>query len=295
MCVDGHSFEKVLLGNMLSIHPTSKELEMTATSRFPWLRTWMAALALIAAASILTWRLGEFHLISALADALFVAGLLTLLVEPLFRREFLAEASRGIFIHLLGFEHRPEVKEKLKEIVFNTKVLRKNFDVRCAVEPRDGYFEATVEYDSEIINPTHAPAEFTPYVEFDMAKKVEILSLSFTSSDGKCKWHGVPKREELEPGVETFRARTFSVQPESKGVTYRGNCRYRILLRHGYEMFYMAVPTLHMTLRASAPDDYEVSATPATVDNVGYWQYDAIQMVGDHVTVRWRKRGGDWL
>jgi hypothetical protein len=221
---------------------------------------------------------------------------LALGVDPLLKRNLLAEASRGIFIHLLGFEHRPEIKDKLKEIIFGTKLLRKTADLRCLVEEgADGSFDFTVEYDSELVNPTNTPIEYEPSMEFDKAHKLEVLEMTFTSSDGKYKWHDKPEPKEIYPGVEVARGKKFTIQPESRGITYRGHSKYKILVRYGYCQFTAGRPTLQTTMQATVPEGYEVGATPATVENVNYWQYDSIFMKGEHITLRWRKKNGEWL
>jgi hypothetical protein len=262
-----------------------------------FLRIWMFAVLLIGVGIIAIWKLPPYFLLDKIAEALIVAGVLALFVDPLLKRALLVEASRGIFVHLLGFEHRPEVKDKLKELVFETKLLRKTLDLHCLVEERvDGYFDFTVEYDTEIINPTNNAIDYVPRMDFDKAHKVEVLQMTFTSSDNKYRWHGrpEPKEREREPGVDVILGKTFTIQPESKGVAYKVHGHYKILLRNGYSQFYCGRPTLRTTMRAKAPAGYELTTTPATVENSNYWQYDSIQMLGDHITLRWRKTGGEW-
>jgi hypothetical protein len=210
------------------------------------------------------------------------------------RRAFLTEASRGIFVHLLGFEHRPEVKEKLQQRVFDTKLLRKSLDLRCEIEPRDGYYEFTVEYDSEILNPTHNALDYSVQLDVDAAHKLEVLRMSFSSSDGKIAWNvDNPPAKQEEPGVDLVRGKKFPIEPEHKGIGYRASVKYRIRLFQGYSQFYTGVPTLHTRLRVmKIPSDHETSATKATVTNKDDWQYESIKMPGDHITLRWRKRGG---
>lgn len=80
--------------------------------------------------------------VSSAAEALLIAGLSALGVDPLLKRDLLREASQGIFKHMLGFEHLPEVKDKLEQSVRETKLIRKSIDLRCEIEPRDGHFDS---------------------------------------------------------------------------------------------------------------------------------------------------------
>ncbi len=262
-----------------------------------WFRIWMLAILLVITGGLIMRYLPECRVANKAADALVIAGVLALGVDPLLKRALLAEASKGIFIHLLGFEHRPEVKEKIKEIVFETKLIRKYADFRCNVEEKDGGgFTITVEYDTEIVNPTHVPVEYKPWLDFDMAHNPEVLQMSLTSSDGKYSWNDVPKPKETEPGVIAFEGKKFLIAPETNGITYLTHVIFKIRTGLGYEQFHFGKPTLKATLRVALPEGYEASMSPpATSTNENFWQFDTIQMPGDHVTLRWRRRGGAWI
>src|SRR5271163_4569909 len=195
---------------MLTRHLLAEELKMKPRTLPRWLPAWLVSLFLIAIGVFLIHRLPNGRLVAAIAEALVVAGVLALIVDPFLKRALLVEASRGIFIHLLGFEHRPEVKDKIKEIVFETKLLRRTADLRCVIgERNDGSFDFTVDYDSEVINPTNTPLDYFPWMEFDKAHKLEVFEMTFTSSDGRYTWHAKPEPKETEPGVETVRGKTF--------------------------------------------------------------------------------------
>jgi hypothetical protein len=120
--------------------------------------------------------------------------------------------------------------------------------------------------------------------------------MSFTSSDRKVSWTEKNLRlREDEPGVQKAKPHRVQLKPSSKGVVYKGSGAYRIFSKHGYFITYTGLPTLQTSARIVIPDEYEVSATEADVRNENYWQWDEIQMPGDHTTIRWRKKGGEWL
>jgi len=270
---------------------------MAIEPRKPWFRIWMVALILIAAGVAMIVKVPTHPLAAAFGDAVLIAGILALGVDPLLKRDLLREASRGIFIHLLGFEHHPQVKDKLKQLIFETKLIRTQLRNVLTIEPReDGAFMVTVEYESEIINPTATPVKFQPYGEWDMGHKPKVERMAFTSSDGKVAWTEKDvKLTELEPGVQTAKPHKVEIQPDSKGISYRGSGRYQILCKHAYMFQYMGLPTLNASFRVNAPEEYEVTATKADIETDRYWEYTTIKMVGDHITIRWRKRGGEWL
>src|ERR1700688_400608 len=202
------TLEGVLLDNMLS---TSRPMEcsMTIAPTNSWFKSWMLAVLLIVVGFAMMWRLSNYRIASTAADAFVIAGILALTVDYFLKRDLLTEASRGIFVHLLGFEHHPQVKEKLKEIVFETKILRTQCRMVLTVEPRvEGDFVLTLDYDSEIINPTATPVDFQPFAEWDAAHKPEHLRMQFMSTDGKIAWTDKNvKLVESEPGVLVTKVR----------------------------------------------------------------------------------------
>jgi hypothetical protein len=112
-----------------------------------WFRIWMLALLLIAAGIGGMHFLPGNHLVFAVAEAFLIAGILALAVDPLVKRDLLREASRGIFVHLLGFEHHPQVKDKLKEIIYGTRLLRNRVELVVTVETAPDGFWITVDYE----------------------------------------------------------------------------------------------------------------------------------------------------
>lgn len=123
---------------------------MPAKPQEHWFRIWMLALLMIGAAIAIMYAIPDKRFASAVADALLIAGILALCVDPLLKRDLLTEASRGVFFHILGFDHHPQVKEKLKEIVYGTKILRTKMHSTVTVEPQADGFMVTVEYESEL-------------------------------------------------------------------------------------------------------------------------------------------------
>jgi hypothetical protein len=156
---------------------------MTTEPHKSWFRIWMLALLMMAVSIVLMYFLPQDRLASSAGDALMIAGILALVVDPLLKRDLLTEASRGAFFHILGFDHHPQVKDKLKDIVYGTKLLRTKLHSTVTIEPKDDGFLITVDYESEIINCTSLPVNYEPSIDWDMAHKPEMLRMSFTSSD----------------------------------------------------------------------------------------------------------------
>jgi len=272
---------------------------MSAQKKTLDLPVWIFAILLIGVGVCLHWwRWGQATLVNSIAEALIVAGVLAFAVDPFLKKQLMAEASRSIFIHLLGFEHHPQVKDRLQKIIYETKLLRKTCDLRCVIKPCDGHYLLTVEYDTEIINPTNTALAYRPALQFDRAHKLQVLQMTFTSSDGKhkfCKSNLEIKELKENPGVEAPETEEFVIEPDDSGITYKASTKYRIKLLNAYCQFHAGSPALQTTIRAEAPKEYEVRVGGADVANGNYWQYNKIMMVGDHFTLRWRTLDGEWL
>jgi len=257
----------------------------------------MLAVLMISIAVVLMYTVTNNRVVAAGSDALLIAGVLALGIDPLLKRDLMTEASRGVFFHILGFDHHPQVKEKLKEIVYGTKLLRTKVHTTVTVEPKDDGFAVTVEYDSEIMNATNLPVSYEPSIDWDMAHKPRVLWMSFTSSDGKTKWtEKNPELKEPEPGLQKLSPHRVTLQPYIRGnTTYKGSGCFTIFTKHAYFILYTGVTTLKTSTRAFVPDGYEVFCSNADVENENYWEWDSIRMPGEHTNIRWRKRGGEWV
>jgi len=286
------TLDGVLLDNMLSI-ASSKGDGMTIPPTH-WFRIWMAALLLIVAGLALMLKLPNSHFASTMADAVLTAGILALVVDPFLKRDLLVEASRGISVHLLGFEHHPQVKEALKKIVYETKLLREELRETLLIEPCAEGFWVTATYETDIINPTPSNVSIEPNIEIDIAHKPEVLNMSFLSTDGSTNWTKNDVRlQELQPGLWTAKGERIECRP---GTMYRGSGTYKTLSKYGYFMIFIgAAPTLRTYIRVIVPEGYEVSANTPNIRNGNLFEYNDIKMPGDHLTVRWRKEGGEWL
>lgn len=281
---------------MLSSTREDSDVKIVEPREHPF-RIWMLAILLIVLGLVVIWKFPEHRVLSTAADAVLIAGILALGVDPLLKRDLLVEASKGIFIHLLGFEHHPQVKDKLQKIIYETKLLREELRETIIVEPCDDGFWVTASYETDIINPTYSNVSITPNIEFDKGHKPQSVSMSFTSTDGAIRWTSKNVvLEELRPGLLSAAGEKIDCRPTSTGVTYRGTGTYKTLSRHGYFMIFIGkAPTLRTYVTVEVPDGYEVSGTTPDVRNDNCFEYNEIMMPGDHITIRWREKNGEWL
>jgi hypothetical protein len=135
--MDG-SFEKALLLSTIEYKDNYQPMapaEQLSVAKW-WERTMERAqphqicFFLLAVGLILRFIL-PWHFWQSLGEATIIAAILILFVDPMIKGRLLREASQGIFHYLLGFDHRPEIKERLKTLVFDTKLFRQGFTLKC--------------------------------------------------------------------------------------------------------------------------------------------------------------------
>ena len=100
----------------------------------PWLRTHYASLP---------------EIISALGEALLSAGVLTLLVDPFLKARLLREASRSTFEHMIGFDNEPQLRERIRNIAFETKLYRRDYKLTCKIAPLESGLGIALIFQAE--------------------------------------------------------------------------------------------------------------------------------------------------
>src|SRR5207248_10135291 len=105
----------------------------------------------------------------SIGEAAVISALLMFLVDPFLKARLLKEAARDIFEYLLGFDQQPQLKERLKRLVFDTKLFRGNFNAR---------YKLLHQVDFELVNSTKEAIEFPYKMDFDHAENHRLDSVS---------------------------------------------------------------------------------------------------------------------
>lgn len=150
------------------------------------------SLGLIAIGGWLVWKFPGGYFWHSIGEAAIIAALLMFLVDPFLRARLLKEAARDIFEYVLGFDHQPQLKERLRRLVFDTKLFRKNFNARYKLIPQEDFIQIEMEFDFELVNPTEEAIEFQYKVDFDQAESPRLDSLSLICSEvmsGDPRWN----------------------------------------------------------------------------------------------------------
>lgn len=181
---------------------------------------------LIGSGAYLLFRYPEGYFRHSLGEALTIASILVLLVDPFLKARLLREVAQDIFHYILGFNQQPEIQERLRRIVSDTKLFRRNFAAKYQLIPESGVMRIDFEYNFELINPTEEAIPFSLKFEAEAAERPEISFLRLVSSQGSLEWNPELKPTADDPCVFQACAGEVKIQPASKGITYRygGKC-----------------------------------------------------------------------
>ena len=215
-----------------------------------------------------------------------------LLIDPFLKERLLREASKGIFHYLLGFDQQPEIKERLKTLVFDTRRFRRNFCLKCVLIPEDDKMRLEMDVSFEVFNPTGEALKYRHAPQFERVENPKVHLLALVSGSGvsysKTNLKLTPKQG--DPEVLEAEAGTTDIEPSSKNISYRFTNKFSLI--YPQEFFYavhVGTPTIGMRIEVVPPKGFKVTAshTPTCTDNI--WQYDKLFMPGEHVDVRWER------
>lgn len=249
------------------------------------------SLGLIAIGGWLVWKFPGGFFWHSIGEAAIIAALLMFLVDPFLRARLLKEAARDIFEYVLGFDHQPQLKERLRRLVFDTKLFRKNFNARYKLIPQEDFIQIEMEFDFELVNPTEEAIEFQYKVDFDQAESPRLDSLSLICSEKSYEWRPVLESKKDDPFVVQGFADPVEIQPASKGISYRfgGKCAVSYPLSFCYTQHF-GYPTIGVTVTSDYPPTLEVHAAPTPAHEGNVWRYESLFMPGDHINIRWGPR-----
>lgn len=268
-----------------------------------WMPSWLICLGLFSVGILLfvapphtrlTAMPKTSEVLSRLGEAFIVASLLAALVDPFLKRRLLKEASKNIFEHMLGFDLPQEMKEHLRSLVFTTVLYRRDVKMRFSIRPRDDHFvfiDAVVE--SEIINPSHNVAEYTPMLASVDVERAEHFEVTRIVNGEEAKTYPV----EIKPDGEGYRkaeGSTIQIEPQSRGKRYRFITKYTCVAPvDWHQTIYYGLPTIDTTVTVSAPEGWTVLVERRSGVGTVIWNDPRLRVVGDKVEIHWRSRPSD--
>lgn len=107
------------------------------------------------------------QVITEISIALWIAGILTLTVDPFIKSLARREATRDIFHHMMGFGLPFIIRERLDKIVKETKLYREDVILHIDMSEIGDLVEFDVQMEFEVANPTKHSLVFTPTLQFE--------------------------------------------------------------------------------------------------------------------------------
>src|SRR6266496_926537 len=196
---------------------------------------------------------------SALGEALVIAAILALFVDPFLKDHLLREASKNIFEHLLGFDQEPEIRQKLKEVAFQTTLYRRNFRIEYRLEPLgNDRVSFHINNECHVINPTPSKRPYQAQWTFNPAESPGECQASFVMDDGSISDPKTYDCSTLPNGHLQANADSVDIPPlDAKGRRYFSSISCQAP-RDWFHVFYFGLPTIDVTVVANAPEGWTV-------------------------------------
>jgi len=224
-----------------------------------------------------------------LSDAFFIAGTVTIAVDPFLKRRLLKEASKDIFHHLLGFDLPLEVREALRQFLLENAVYSRNRIIEAKATKKNGDVEVEWMVRSDII--AVARTKFKQNVSFEQTEHGQLLETSLTSTLHP-NWNYDCKNPEITPVKDE---RTV-LEWFGKEIKMQKGEQVSILARYttrgpesGVAVHNFGTATINPRVRVSS-DDLEISASPSEQRNGDEYIYQRVFLRGDHIQVRWKPK-----
>jgi len=249
-------------------------------------------------------------------EAVFVAGVLVAVVDPLMKWRLLKEVSEGLFTYMIGFDLPAEIRDKLDEIIGGTKLYRPEMTMKLSfdVHQDEAYKEAVrikVHTSFEVENPTPYAIDYRYPLEFEEAERSQdSVKTRLPGHDGFEPCTLKPDNGVCVPNIEVV-----TIEPKrNNSSASRFEAEYtQIYPTPGFHLQMFVLPTLRFTVCVEkAPTDLEVITTipEGQLYYRGYLvklqkanedkhetlkQGESITctkalMKGDSINIRWRKR-----
>jgi len=283
------SFEKLLLVRALS----AKEVHPLTTETRDRLNDWRGA---VVGCVLLLLGLSGLLLCPSIrgqrvSEAVMIAGLLSIVVDPFLKKRLVKEASKDIFHHLLGFELPVQIRERLRDIVLKTDLYREDLRITCAfTETDDKMIRIEFETSYEVVNPTHDVLEFHQLLDFE---KAENARLNRISCDQARKGYGKTATLTFndESDLFEYKGKGIKIEPSGTKKRYRFSADYSVegFPVPGFHVQMFKYPTIGLTVRIRNRPPSLIISTDIGSGDEGQWTSDRLFMPGDHFNIRWER------
>ncbi len=263
-----------------------------------WIGPTIGGLLIVAGITGLLWRsiAGHFGWICCPSDifldlwkAMFIAGVVTVAVDPFLKRRLLKEASTDIFHHLLGFDLPKEIRESLRDFLFQNRSYRENVIIDVHAETAsDGLVDVMWSMRWDVV--AVATTEYRQHASFEEADQGRILEASVTSNSHSKLHYTAPllTTNKKEPMVSAWSGKKIKLKNGDVLHAYLKFVTRGPLT--GYFVNNFASSTINPRVKVSSSDDLEIYASQADQQVGNEYIYRKVFVPSDHIQIRWRPK-----
>lgn len=230
----------------------------------------------------------------AVGEAVLIAGLLAIAVDPFLKRRLQKEAAEDIFHHLLGFGLPEEIRNDLQQFVQSNHCYRENLVIRCEAHIVNDKVRLDVEISGKIV--AAKDTSYTPYIAFEESFNPIVNKFSI-SPVSRARDLNIPivklEESENEQMVREWKAPGISLD---KGEKLDTVIKYSV--EGGLSDFYIIFfehPAIFPIVELIPNSMLEMKASHTQRNPDGSYFYDKVFRQADHIQIRWRPKKSEAL
>jgi hypothetical protein len=257
--------------------------------------------------------------LGALCDALVIAAILKLTVDPILKRELAKDAARDVFLYAFGYSLPGQLRSFVNDLVLETKIVRRQCHLHWQISPKAGDLKRL-----EVV--LEASFFVTNYSGSDLPYQHKVYSWKEDTEDVGgvramyCEAIRHPKKsyrkeqpDELVQGDDGYiRGERVSLPAHTREDEYRmGAVYFAEAARPGLDQFNISEPTMEITVTVTVDDqlgNLAFSVIPDlsdTKESDNYvlpersqstkklqcsWKLDRVFVTNERVLIRWKEK-----
>jgi hypothetical protein len=276
-----------MLENALQCSPVQEAAKMD------FVKNWLGVIVglVLVAISILgiVWCPNEVGI--KFSDALLVAGIVTVTVDPFLKRRLLKEASTDIFHHLLGFDLPLEIRETLRDFLLKNRIFAKDVSIEANVQSvGSDSVEVSWSVNQRIV--AAASDSFNQHVSFEESEHGSVLEAT-VSSLAHPEWNynkksPILKPEHDEPMVSSWTGDKIELKRGDELTTLLKFTTHGP--KSGHVVYNFSRATINPRIRVYSSDDLEIASSRSDQRNADEYIHRKVFVPGDHIQVRWKPK-----
>jgi hypothetical protein len=233
------------------------------------------------------------RLAPAFGEALVIAGVLALVVDPWLKHKLYKEAVRNVFEHLIGFDHEPELKARIRSIAFDTKIYIRDYDLTCEIAERqdgDGVVIKAIK-TVHVVNQGLEDQSFQPGWVFAWPDRASRCKVIHFIDDVQSKIEDLGFAEKDHGYLDTL-SQPVTIKPRRTGKRYcfRAECTFEAP-HDSYHPMYFSHPTIGVSIQVKGPEGWTVwvGRESSPLSNEAAFHNKGINMTAQKIEIQWRK------